>query len=90
MEDGNPIATLLLANKQVPKMISHMLSVGERTGRISEVLNKMTDFYAREVEGLVANLISLIEPMIMILMGLAVGVMVAAVLMPMYNMASGF
>ena len=71
-------------------MISHMLSVGEKTGRISEVLNKMTEFYAKEIESMVTNLISLIEPMIMILMGVAVGIMVAAVIMPMYNMASGF
>lgn len=90
VEDGNPIATRFLETKEIPKMISHMLSVGEKTGRIAEVLNKMTNFYAREVEALVANLISLIEPMIMILMGVAVGIMVAAVIMPMYNMASGF
>jgi len=79
-----------LETKEVPPMISHMLSVGEKTGRISEVLNKMTEFYAKEIESMVTNLISLIEPMIMILMGVAVGIMVAAVIMPMYNMASGF
>ena len=71
-------------------MISHMLSVGEKTGRISDVLSRMTDFYAREVESMVANLISLIEPMIMVVMGVGVGIMVAAVIMPMYNMSSGF
>ncbi len=90
VEDGNPVATLFLRSKEVPKMISHMLSVGEKTGRIAEVLNKMTDFYAKEIESMVSNLVSLIEPMIMILMGVAVGIMVAAVIMPMYNMASGF
>jgi len=90
VEDGNPIADTFLETKEVPPMISHMLSVGEKTGRISEVLNKMTEFYAKEIESMVTNLISLIEPMIMILMGVAVGIMVAAVIMPMYNMASGF
>jgi len=60
------------------------------TKELIEVLNKMTDFYSKEIESMVANLISLIEPMIMILMGVAVGIMVAAVIMPMYNMASGF
>ena len=90
VQDGNSIAALFLKSKEIPPMIAHMLSVGEKTGRISEVLSKMTDFYEREVESSVANLISLIEPMIMILMGLGVGVMVAAVIMPMYNMSSGF
>ncbi|NMC51617.1 type II secretion system F family protein [Candidatus Kuenenbacteria bacterium] len=90
VQDGNPIATLFLKSKEIPPMIAHMLSVGEKTGRISDVLSKMTDFYAREVESLVANLISLIEPMIMVVMGVGVGIMVAAVIMPMYNMSSGF
>lgn len=90
VQDGNPVAGLFLKSKEIPAMISHMLSVGEKTGRLSEVLSKMTDFYAREVESSVANLISLVEPMIMIIMGLGVGVMVAAVIMPMYNMSSGF
>jgi type IV pilus assembly protein PilC len=90
VQDGNPIATLFLKSKEVPGMVSHMLSVGEKTGRIAEVLTKMTDFYAREVESMVANLISLIEPLIMIVMGVGVGIMVAAVITPMYNMSSGF
>lgn len=90
VKDGNPIAALFLASKEVPPMISHMLSVGEKTGRINEVLSKMTNFYSREVESMVANLISLIEPMIMVVMGVGVGIMVAAVIMPMYNMSSGF
>ena len=90
VQDGDSVAAIFLKSKEIPPMISHMLSVGEKTGRISEVLSKMTSFYAREVEGAVANLISLIEPMIMILMGLGVGVMVAAVIMPMYNMSQGF
>ncbi len=90
VQDGNPIATLFLKSKEIPPMIAHMLSVGEKTGRISDVLNKMTDFYSREIEGLVANLISLIEPMIMVIMGVGVGIMVAAVMMPMYNMSSSF
>src|SRR3989338_3395249 len=90
VEDGNSVAALFLESKQVPPMIAHMLSVGEKTGRVGEVLSRMTDFYAREVESSVANLISLIEPMIMVIMGLGVGVMVAAVIMPMYNMSSSF
>lgn len=90
VQDGASIASLFLETKEMPSMIAHMISVGEKTGRIGEVLNKMTSFYAREVEGAVANLISLIEPMIMIIMGLGVGIMVAAVIMPMYSMSQGF
>ncbi len=90
VQDGASIASLFLETKEIPSMIAHMISVGEKTGRISEVLGKMTSFYGREVESAVANLISLIEPMIMIVMGLGVGIMVAAIIMPMYNMSQGF
>ncbi len=90
VQDGSSVAELFLETKEIPPMIAHMISVGEKTGRISEVLSKMTSFYAREVEASVANLISLIEPLIMIVMGVGVGIMVSAVIMPMYNMSSSF
>ncbi|MEW6610152.1 MAG: type II secretion system F family protein [Patescibacteria group bacterium] len=88
VQDGNPIAVEFINSPQVPVMVSHMLSVGETTGQLEQILDRLTQFYAREVDNLVSNLVSLVEPLIMILMGLAVGVMVAAIIMPMYNLAS--
>jgi len=90
VEDGNPVSTIFLQSKDVPAMVSRMMSVGEQTGYMDKVLEKLTDFYAREIDNLVTNLVSLIEPLIMVVLGVAVGVMVAAIIMPMYNMASGF
>jgi type II secretory pathway component PulF len=90
VEDGNPVSTVFIQNKEVPVMISRMMNVGEQTGNLDKVLEKLTDFYAREIDNLVTNLVSLIEPLIMVVLGVAVGVMVAAIIMPMYNMASGF
>ena len=89
VEDGNSIATVFQNSPVVPNMVAQMLSVGEQTGRLDTVLNKLSDFYAREVDNAVGNLVTLIEPLVLMLMGLAVGVMVAAILLPMYNMASG-
>ena len=71
-------------------MISHMMSVGESTGQLETILDRLTQFYSREIDNLVASLVSLVEPMIMVVMGVAVGVMVAAIIMPMYNLASSF
>ncbi|OGL87723.1 hypothetical protein A3I42_03375 [Candidatus Uhrbacteria bacterium RIFCSPLOWO2_02_FULL_49_11] len=88
VQDGNPIAVEFVNSPEVPVMVSHMLSVGETTGQLEQILDRLTQFYAREVDNLVSNLVSLVEPLIMILMGLAVGVMVAAIIMPMYNLAS--
>ena len=90
VEDGNPIATEFIASKEVPVMVSHMLSVGETTGQLEQILDRLTQFYSREIDNLVSSLVSLVEPLIMVVMGLAVGTMVAAIIMPMYNLASSF
>ncbi|MCF7860400.1 type II secretion system F family protein [Patescibacteria group bacterium] len=90
INDGNPLASVLETNDDVPKMVPQMISIGERTGQLDTVLDKITDFYSRESSAMLANLSALMEPMIMVIMGLGVGVMVAAILMPMYNMASQF
>jgi type IV pilus assembly protein PilC len=89
VSDGNSITTVFLRDKSVPTMIPQMMGVGEETGRLNEVLERLTNFYSRELSNSVENLVSAIEPLIMLVMGLAVGVMVAAIIMPMYNLASG-
>jgi type IV pilus assembly protein PilC len=88
VEDGNPIATAFLRSKHVPVMVSQMLNLGEKTGRIDDILDKLANFYTREVNNLVANLVTLLEPLIMMLMGAAVATLVAAIILPMYNLAS--
>jgi len=90
VNDGNPLSTVMENEPTIPKMVPQMLSVGERTGKIDVVLDKVTEFYGREVDKMLANLSSLMEPIIMVVMGVGVGIMVAAVIMPMYNMASQF
>lgn len=89
VEDGNSIASVFLTSNVVPNMVSQMLAVGEQTGRIDAVLVRLSDFYSREVDNAVGNLVTLIEPLILMIMGVAVGVMVSAILLPMYNLASG-
>ena len=90
VEGGNPIATAFLESKEVPVMVSQMLNLGEKTGRLDDILNKISSFYAREVDNVVSNLTALLEPLIMLVMGAAVGFLVAAIIMPMYSLASSF
>lgn len=87
VEDGNPIATVFLRSPAVPFMVAQMLNVGEKTGRLDHVLERLTDFYTREIDNVVRNLVSLIEPLVIGMMGIAVGLMVAAVIMPLYQLA---
>lgn len=90
VEDGNSIAFVFNQSKLFPKLVSQMLAVGEKTGRIDEILKKVADFYQREIENMVANLTSLIEPIIMVIIGVAVGLMVSAIMLPMYQLANQF
>ncbi|MCG2701354.1 type II secretion system F family protein [Candidatus Parcubacteria bacterium] len=90
VEDGNSISSIFMKNKAVPIMVSQMISVGERTGKLDIILERLTDFYAREIDNIVSNLMTLMEPLIMIVIGAAVGMMVAAIILPMYNMAGQF
>lgn len=87
VEDGNSISTKFILSKDVPLMVSQMMSIGEKTGKLDLVLEKITDFYTREIANIIVNLMTLMEPVIMVVMGVAVGIMVAAIIMPMYNMA---
>ena len=90
VEEGNQIATVLIESKDVPAMVSYMVGVGEQTGKLDVVLDKLGDFYSREIDNLVTNLVGLIEPLIMVVLGVAVGLMVSAIILPMYNLASAF
>ncbi len=90
VDGGNSLSSVFLTSDDMPVMVSQMIRLGEETGRLDQVLKKLTSFYSREIENMVGNLVSLIEPIIMVVMGIAVGVMVAAIILPMYNLATSF
>lgn len=90
VEDGNSISNVFIKSKTIPKMVSQMLAIGEKTGKMDVILERITNFYGREIGNIVANLMTLMEPLIMVVMGVAVGIMVAAIILPMYNLASSF
>ncbi|MEA3398356.1 MAG: type II secretion system F family protein [Patescibacteria group bacterium] len=87
VEDGSSISSVFAESNKIPIMVSQMMSIGEETGKLDVILNRITDFYTREINNSVANLMTLMEPIIMVVLGAAVGMMVAAIIMPMYNMA---
>jgi len=90
VEDGNSVAVVFLEADLVPKLVSQMMAVGEKTGRLDDILDKIAGFYSREISNMVANMTSLIEPFIMVIIGVAVGGMVASIILPMYNLANQF
>lgn len=88
VEAGNSIASVLAKSKNVPPMLPQMMIVGEQTGKLDLILDKLSNFYAKELENTVANLVSIIEPLILVVMGAGVAIMVMAILLPMYNLGN--
>lgn len=88
IEDGHSISQEFSESKQIPNMVSQMMSIGEKTGKLDMILKRITEFYTREMDNMVANLMTLMEPIIIVIIGIAVGLMVAAIILPMYQMAA--
>jgi len=85
IKEGETIAKPLSESKVFPSMLVQMISVGEETGALDAMLNKIADFYDEEVGTAVEGLTSLIEPMMMVTLGGVVGTMVIALYLPMFN-----
>lgn len=76
-------------NKEIPGILVQMVQVGEETGSLGSILKTLTDFYKREVDDAIDTLVGLIEPVMIVVLGLGVGVLLVSVLMPIYNLAGG-
>jgi len=85
---GKTIAEPLAKSETFPKMVTHMIAVGESTGALDAMLGKIADFYEDEVDQAVASLTSLLEPMMMVFLGVVIGFIVIAMYLPIFTMAS--
>jgi type IV pilus assembly protein PilC len=85
VREGESLATPLSKHAAFPAMVVQMMAVGEETGALDTMLSKVADFYDQEVEAAVASLTSMIEPILIAVMGAAVGGMVIALYMPLFN-----
>lgn len=88
ISEGKTIAEPMSQSKVFPPMVVQMVAVGEATGNMDAMLNKIADFYDDEVDNAVAALTSLLEPMLMVFLGVVVGGMVIALYLPIFNMAA--
>lgn len=88
VESGINLAVPLEKSKRFPTMVSHMLEVGEKTGSVDQILSKLSEFFNNEVNNTVATLSTMLEPVILIIMGIGVGLIVGAILLPIYKLAS--
>jgi type IV pilus assembly protein PilC len=88
VHEGVPIARPLVENPVFPAMVSQMVKIGEETGELEKMLGKIADFYEDEVDAAIQALTSIIEPIMMIMVGCMVGIIVLAMYLPMFKMLS--
>ena len=86
---GNTLSSSLSKHREIPTMVTQMIMTGEQTGSLDIILKKLGQFYNKEVDNTMATVTQLIEPIMILLIGGAVAILVAAILMPIYNIANG-
>ncbi len=88
VKGGRSFADTIGEYPEIPGVLAQMAKVGEETGNLPEILNTLAKFYRREVDNAIDTLIGLIEPVMIVMLGLGVGILLASVLMPIYNLTS--
>ena len=88
VSQGGQVSEILAVNPFFPPMMKHMVKAGETTGNVDGMLNKTADFYDTECEATIAALTSLIEPLLIVFLGVVVGAIVMAMFLPIFNLAA--
>lgn len=87
---GSNISTVFARYPEVLPMVTQMISIGEQTGKLDTILKQVATFFTEEVNRAFDNLVSLIEPLLIVFLGIGVGILVAAILLPIYNLVNAF
>jgi len=88
VKSGRSFADTISEYPEIPGVLAQMAKVGEETGNLPSILETLSNFYRREVDNAVDTLIGLIEPIMIVMLGLGVGVLLASVLLPIYNLTN--
>ncbi len=88
VKKGGTISSIFKKHNEIPIMVSQMIAIGEQAGKLDSTLKTVADFYHKEVENTMDNLVTIIEPLLILVLGIGVGILLVAILMPMYNITS--
>ncbi|MFA6422637.1 MAG: type II secretion system F family protein [Candidatus Buchananbacteria bacterium] len=88
VSEGNSISGALVISKYMPLIVPQMISVGEEIGKVEDILDKLAEFYSREINNQVKNMSKMVEPVIMIILGLGVAFFIAAIILPIWQLSS--
>ena len=89
VRSGGTISEVLQKKENFPPIMTQMIKVGEETGKLDATLTSMSKFYSREADQIVSNLSSIIEPVLIVILGVGVGILVFSIIIPIYNVAQG-
>jgi len=87
VKEGQPIADALKKSKEFPPMVVHMIAVGEKSGQLEQMLTNVANSYEMQAEQKVTRLTAVLEPVMIVMMGLVIGFMVVAIVLPMMDMS---
>ncbi len=87
---GSNISAVFARYPEVLPMVTQMISIGEQTGKLDTILKQVSTFFTEEVNRAFDNLVSLIEPILIVVLGVGVGILVAAILLPIYSLVNTF
>lgn len=90
VKGGSTISDALEKYSEIPPLATQMMRIGEESGKMATMLNSLSRFYRREVDTMVDGFVSLIEPILILVLGFAVAFLVAAVLLPLYSLSAAF
>ena len=86
VKGGGAFSVALEKNDAVPSLVTQMIKIGETSGELDFILGKIAKFYEREVELSIENLVSMIEPLLILTLGGGVGLLIISILTPLYNL----
>lgn len=78
------------SEREFPALVTQMIAIGERTGRLDELMHRVSDFYSREVEQALSSITELVQPVLIVVLGVFVGLLIGAVILPIYQLAQTF
>jgi type IV pilus assembly protein PilC len=89
VKTGGSMSEVFSKKKDFPAIMTQMIKAGEDTGRLDSTLDTMAKFFSREADQIVSNLSSIIEPVLIVILGVGVGTLVFSIIIPIYNIAQG-
>ncbi|KKS23890.1 MAG: Type II secretion system protein, partial [Microgenomates group bacterium GW2011_GWC1_41_8] len=87
---GSNISVVFARYPEILPMVTQMISIGEQTGKLDSILKQISAFFTEEVNRAFDNIVNLIEPILIVVLGAGVGILVAAILLPIYNLVNAF